>query len=190
MIYSIIHLYLITVLEKYLLANIIICQNLGNVWKKKIKIGLENIFFPMQGIVLFFIFYLNLSKRYRNEMADSKKYALASTSQFPTKSIFRTVVFTSATKNEIELFGRVHSTNFRNSQIWNRKLPLWQRLTVKKHVLLNFTAIWKRLKIMIRIFVPRMNSSQARVLKEKYLGKKLRNIRELQGFLVIGFLSI
>ena len=45
---------------------------------------------------------------------------------------------------------------------------------------------------MIRIFVPRMNSSQARVLKEKYLGEKLRNIRELQGFLlrflVIGFL--
>ena len=41
---------------------------------------------------------------------------------------------------------------------------------------------------MIRIFVLRMNSSQARVLKEKYLGEKLRNIRELQGFLIIGFL--
>jgi len=33
---------------------------------------------------------------------------------------------------------------------------------------------------MIRIFVLRMNSSQATVLKEKYLGEKLRNIRELQ----------
>ena len=32
---------------------------------------------------------------------------------------------------------------------------------------------------MIRIFVLRMNSSQAIVLKEKYLGEKLRNIREL-----------
>ena len=36
---------------------------------------------------------------------------------------------------------------------------------------------------MIRIFVLRMNSSQAIVLKEKYLGEKLRNIRELQGCL-------
>ena len=38
---------------------------------------------------------------------------------------------------------------------------------------------------MIRIIVHRMNSSQAIVLKEKYLGEKLRNIRELQGFLII-----
>ena len=70
-------------------------------YEKKIEIGLENIFFSMQGIVLFFMFYLNLSKRYRNEMADSKKYALASAIQFPTKSILRTIVFTETIRQRV-----------------------------------------------------------------------------------------
>ena len=55
----------------------------------------------MQEIVFFF-FNLDLSRRYRNEIADSnKKYALASAKQFPKKSILRAIVFTETIRQRV-----------------------------------------------------------------------------------------